>query len=321
MEFMQEILEKAKKVNGTIILPEANMDERVMSAARKIIETKLSKIIVLGREEQFDDVFQNNEFCEIIDIEKYEQIDDLINSLYELRKNKGMTIEQAKELIKEPIYFAMMLLKLDKADGIVAGAKYTTANVLRPALQIIKTKPNKSIVTGIMLMVKEEAKPLVYGDVSLIENPSSEELSEIAISCAEFYEKMTDSQPKVAMLSYSTKGSAKSEMVDKMQKATDLAKSKSNYLIDGEMQADCALDKETAQKKGITSEVGGNANVLIYPDLNAGNIAYKLTQRLGGYSAIGPIMLNFNKPVNDLSRGCNVDEIVNTVCITKLQIE
>ena len=321
MEFMQEILKKAKNVNGTIILPEANMDERVMSAARKIIETKLSKIIVLGRKDQFADVFQNNELCEIIDVEKYAQIDDLINSLYELRKNKGRTIEQAKELIKEPIYFAMMLLKLDKADGVVAGAKYTTANVLRPALQIIKTKPNKSIVTGIMLMVKEEAEPLVYGDVSLIENPTSEELSDIAISSAEFYEKMTDNQPKVAMLSYSTKGSAKSEMVDKMQKATDLAKSKSNYLIDGEMQADCALDKETAQKKGITSEVGGNANVLIYPDLNAGNIAYKLTQRLGGYSAIGPIMLNFNKPVNDLSRGCNVDEIVNTVCITKLQIE
>lgn len=321
MEFMQEILEKAKKINGTIILPEANMDERVMSAARKIIETKLSKIIVLGGNDQFDDVFQNNEFCEIIDIEKYAQKEDLIKLLYELRKNKGMTIEQAKELIKEPIYFAMMLLKSGKADGVVAGAKYTTADVLRPALQIIKTKPNKSIVTGVMLMVKAGAEPLVYGDISLVENPTSEELSDIAISSAEFYEKMTDNQPKVAMLSYSTKGSAKSEMVDKVQIATNLAKSKSNYLIDGEMQADCALDKETAKKKGITSEVGGNANVLIYPDLNAGNIAYKLTQRLGGYSAIGPIMLNFNKPVNDLSRGCNVDEIVNAVCITKLQID
>ena len=170
-------------------------------------------------------------------------------------------------------------------------------------------------------MLKEDKRPLFFGDVSLIEKPDSETLSEIAISNADFMHKVVGVEPKVAMLSYSTKGSAKGEMIDLITKATELAKQKSNYIIDGEMQADTCFDEVVAKRKGIAGELAGKANVLIFPDLNAGNIGYKLTQRLGGFSAIGPIMLNFNKPVNDLSRGCSVDEIVNTVCITKLQVE
>lgn len=320
MDVLKEIVKKAKNIDATIVLPEANLDERVKQAAEIILKKKLSKIIVFGKIDDYSSIF-NNENCQIIDIENYEKLDELASELFELRKAKGMTEEDAKNIIKKPEYFAMMLLKKGLADGVVAGAKFSTADTLRPALQIIKTKPNKKIVTGNMLMVKNGFRPLVYGDVSLIEKPDSETLSEIAISNAEFMQKVVGQTPKVAMLSYSTKGSAKGEMIDLVTIATQLAKQKSNYIIDGEMQADTCFDETVAKRKGINGELAGQANVLIFPDLNAGNIAYKLTQRLGGFSAIGPIMLNFNKPVNDLSRGCSVDEIVNTVCITKLQVD
>jgi len=320
MNILKEIIKKAKQVDATIVLPEAHLDERVKSAAGIILKKKLSKIIVFGKETDYPSIFKG-ENCQIIDIQTYEKLDELTASLFELRKAKGMTEEDAKIYIQKPEYFAMMLLKSGLADGVVAGAKFSTADTLRPALQIIKTKPNKKVVTGNMLMVKKGFRPLVFGDVSLIEKPDSETLSEIAISNAEFMQKVVGVEPKVAMLSYSTKGSAKGEMIDLVTTATKLAQVKSNYIIDGEMQADTCFDEVVAKRKGIAGELAGKANVLIFPDLNAGNIGYKLTQRLGGFSAIGPIMLNFNKPVNDLSRGCSVDEIVNTVCITKLQVE
>lgn len=319
MKILEELKEKAKKINGTIILPEAHTDERVMEAGKIALRDNIAEIIVFGKLEDYP-IDYNTPKCRIIDIATFEKKDEYINSLFELRKAKGMTIDEASTLINEPIYFTMMLLKDGQADGVVAGAKYSTADVLRPALQIIKTKPNKKIVTGNMLMLKEDSDPLVFGDVSLIEKPNVEQLAEIAIDNAEFMEKVVGVEPKVALLSYSTKGSAKSEMVDMVAEATKIAQSNSNYMIDGEMQVDSALDVNTAKKKGITSEVGGNANVLVFPDLNAGNIGYKLVARLGGYTAVGPIMLNFNKPVNDLSRGCTVDEIVNTISITKLMI-
>ena len=319
MKLLEELKQKAKNKDYSIVLPEANLDERVKQACAEILKSGLSKIIVFGKENEFPQEFLISTNCKIIDIETDEKSEEFANQLYELRKAKGMTIEEAKKLIKQPTYFAMMLLKNNMADGVVAGAKYSTADVLRPALQIIKTKPNKNIVTGGMLMLKEDCKPLFFGDVSLIENPTSEQLSEIAIANAEFMQKVVDVEPKVAMLSYSTKGSAKHEMVDKVRNATKLTQNK-GFIVDGEMQADCALDIATAQKKGINSEVGGNANVLVFPDLNSGNIGYKLTSRLAGYSAVGPIMLNFNKPINDLSRGCTVDEIINTVVITKLLV-
>lgn len=319
MKFIKQLHKRAKEIRGTIILPEANLDKRVYEAAKKILKNELCNIIVFGKFNEYDKDF-NNSRCTIIDIEHYKDLDMLANQLYELRKAKGLTLQDAQKLILDAGYFAMMLLKNGVADGVVAGAKWSTAQTLRPALQIIKTKKDKKCVTGSVLFIKDKYRPLVYGDCSLIENPDVEQLSEIAISNAEFMEKVIGETPKVAMLSYSTKGSAKHEMIDKVVNATKLAQSKCNYLIDGEMQGDSALELDTARKKGVLSKVGGNANVLIFPDLNAGNIGYKLTATFGGFLAIGPIMLNFNKPVNDLSRGCTVDEIVNTVCITKLQI-
>lgn len=319
MKILEELKKRAKNKDYKIILPEANIDERVLLACSNILKEDLSKLVVFGKTKEFPDEIANNSNCQIIDIESSEFNETFSNQLYELRKDKGMTKEEANKLVQIPIYFAMMMLKNNMADGVVAGAKYSTADVLRPALQIIKTKPNKKVVTGGMLMLKEDEKPLFFGDVSLIENPTSEQLCEIAIANAEFMEKVVGIEPKVAMLSYSTKGSAKSEMVDKVRLATELAQNK-GFMIDGEMQVDSALDLATAKKKGVNSEVGGDANVLVFPDLNAGNIGYKLVARLGGYDAIGPIMLNFNKPVNDLSRGCTVNEIINTVIITKLLV-
>lgn len=316
MKILKQLSNQAKKINATIILPEANADNRVYEACKIILKQKLAKIIVLGKAEQFDKSFKNKN-CQIIDIDSYNKT-DFSNQLFELRQHKGMTMQKATELVKKPLYFAMMLLKNNLADGLVAGACNTTADVLLPALQIIKAKSNKSVVTGSTLMIKNGCKPLMFGDVSLIENPTSDQLAEIAISNAEFMQNVMRLTPKVALLSYSTKGSAKNEMVTKVADAVKIANEKSNFLIDGEMQGDSALDKSTAYQKGVKSAVGGEANVLIFPDLNAGNIAYKLTSRLAGYTAIGPIMLNFNKPVNDLSRGSTVEEIVNTVVITKL---
>jgi len=320
MDIKSNIRNTAKSIKATIILPEANLDIRVKEACEVILKEKLSNIIIFGKQNEFPTTLTNNSNCKIIDIESYENLTEFASQLYELRKHKGLTQEQANELVKNPAYFAMMMLKNNLADGVVAGAKFTTADTLRPALQIIKTKPGKKSVVGSMIMVKENEKPLVFADVSLIEKPNAETLAEIAVSSAEFMEKVLNIEPKVAMLSYSTKGSASSEMVSEVQQATEIAK-QSRFLVDGEMQVDSALDLATATKKGVTSVVGGNANVLVFPDLNAGNIGYKLVARLGGYTAIGPIMINFNKPVNDLSRGCTVDEIVDTVCITKLQIE
>ena len=317
MKILNEIRERAKTRDLTIVLPEANMDERVMKACGEILNEGLSKLVVFGNKKEYDEKIYNNPNCKVIDIETSDLKNVLAEKLYELRKEKGLTTEEANVLISKPMYFAMMMLKNNMADGVVAGAKYSTADVLRPGLQIIKTKPGKKVVTGGMLMLKEDERPIFFGDVSLIENPTSEELVEIAEASADFMQKVIDVEPKVAMLSYSTKGSAKHEMVDKVRAATELAQNR-GFLIDGEMQADTALDIATAKKKGITSEVGGNANVLVFPDLNAGNIGYKLVARLGGYIAVGPIMLNFNKPINDLSRGCTVEEIVNTVLITKL---
>lgn len=316
MKILKQLSNQAKKINATIILPEANADNRVYEACKIILKQKLAKIIVFGKAEQFDKSFKNKN-CQIIDIDSYNKT-DFSNQLFELRQHKGMTRQKATELVKKPLYFAMMLLKNNLADGLVAGACNTTADVLLPALQIIKAKSNKSVVTGSTLMIKNSCKPLMFGDVSLIENPTSDQLAEIAISNAEFMQNVMRLTPKVALLSYSTKGSAKNEMVTKVADAVKIANEKSNFLIDGEMQGDSALDKSTAYQKGVKSAVGGEANVLIFPDLNAGNIAYKLTSRLAGYTAIGPIMLNFNKPVNDLSRGSTVEEIVNTVVITKL---
>ncbi len=319
MKIFKLMQQTAKQIDATIILPEANQDKRVYDACKMILKQKLANIIVFGKREQFEKSFYTPA-CQIVDIEAYNKA-DFAHQLFELRQNKGMTKQKANALVKKPLYFAMMMLYNNLADGVVAGACNTTADVLLPALQIIKTKPNKKFVTGSTLMLKDGCKPLLFGDVSLIENPDSETLAEIAISNAEFMQNVVKIEPKVALLSYSTKGSANNEMVTRVATATKLAQQNSKFMIDGEMQGDSALDLSTAKQKGVKSAVGGNANVLIFPDLNAGNIAYKLTSRLAGYTAVGPIMLNFKKPVNDLSRGSTVQEIVNTVIITKLQTQ
>jgi len=323
MNILEQLIEKSKTKTGKIVLPETLMDARVMEAVEKIVERNLSELVVFGKPENYSKTIVDSKLVTIIDIDNFAEYETFANALYELRKNKGMTIEVARETLKEPIYFACMLVKLGYADGIVAGAKYTTGDTLRPALQIIKAQPDKNLVAGSVLLLREEApEVMLFADASLNENPTAEQIVDIALGGAEFMEDVIGVEPQVAFLSYSTLGSAKSELVEKMQKAFTLTKEKNTkYNIDGEMQFDCAVDKPTATKKGITSSVGGNANVFVFPDLNAGNISYKIAARLGGYTAVGPIMINFNKPVNDLSRGCTAEEIVSTVCITKLQIK
>lgn len=319
-KILKQIIKNAKQTKGIILLPEARDDERVKHACELILKHEMGQIAVLGKPEQFDDVFKSQN-CIIID-DKDEKLKlSLANKLVAVRRRKGMTLDKAKELIEQPNYFSMMLLKAGMVDGVVAGAKWTTKDVLKPALQIIKTLPKKSICVGTMLMVKEDAEPKLFSDISLNLQPSSTELAEIAIASAEFMDKVVKQKPRVAMLSYSTNGSGAGESVDKVREATEIAKSKCEYLIEGEMQADVALDIEVAKTKKCTNKVAGKANVLIFPDINSGNIGYKLVSKMGGYQAIGPIILNFNKPVNDLSRGCNVDEIVYTVCITRLLID
>ena len=322
MNILEELLNRAKQRKGKIVLPEALLDSRVYDALEEIVNKGLSEVIVFGKPADYSDNIKNSNLVTIIDIEGYSELDSLAVKLYELRKHKGLTEVEAKNLVKDPIYFACMLLYTGKADGLVAGAKYTTSDTLRPALQIIKAEPNKNLVAGSVLLLREQVpEVMLFADASLNENPSAEQLVDIALGGADFVKNVLDIEPKIAFLSYSTLGSAKSELVDKMSKACALTKEKnSGYLIDGEMQFDCAVDETTAKRKGITSQVGGHANVFVFPDLNGGNIAYKIASRLGGYTAVGPIMVNFRKPVNDLSRGCTVDEIVSTVAITKLQI-
>ncbi|MDD4530493.1 MAG: phosphate acetyltransferase, partial [Candidatus Gracilibacteria bacterium] len=247
------------------------------------------------------------------------------NEFFELRKEKGITKEQTLEIIKDPLYFGVMMVKKGDADGMVAGAIHATSDTLRPALQIIKTALDAKIVSSFFVMVVPECNygsdgVFVYTDCGLIENPEAEQLSEIAISGAKSFQSLVGETPKVAMLSYSTYGSAKSELTEKVIKATELTKSKApNLLIDGELQFDAAIIESVAKSKAPTSPIKGQANVLVFPDLNAGNIAYKLTQRLAKAEAYGPITQGLAKPVNDLSRGCSVDDIVGVVAITCVQ--
>lgn len=312
---------QAKNKTGKIILPEANLDDRVKLACEKILKEKLSDIIIFGNDDDFPKYFKNNSHCEIVDINNKSKQKEMANLLFELRKEKGMSLNEAKKLVKNPIYFACLMLKKGDASGMVAGAHFTTADTLRPALQIVKTKPNKSVVSSCMLMTKKNISPMLFADVSIIKNPTSENLCEIAISTAEFMKNVLGIEPKVAMLSYSTNGSASDDSIDKIKQAVKQANQQSEYQIDGEMQADVALSPIVAKKKGMGGMVAGEANVLVFPDLNSANISYKLVARLGNFVASGPIMLGFNKPVSDLSRGCNVEEIINAVMITKLQIE
>ena len=314
------------------MLPESE-DIRTLKATQIALKEKYVNIVLVGNEEIIKQKTQENniniEGATIInpqtskDYEKYAQL------LYELRKNKGMTIEQAKELVLNPVYFGMLMVKDEetKADGLVSGAAHSTADTLRPALQILKTAPDTKLVSAFFVMVVPDCEygengTFIFGDAGLNENPNPDQLSEIAISSSKSFEQLVQKEPKVAMLSYSSHGSAHSELTEKVIEATNLLKEKEpNLIADGELQLDAAIIPEVAASKAPTSPLKGEANVLIFPNLDAGNIGYKLVQRLGKAEAYGPLCQGIAKPVNDLSRGCSAEDIAGVIAITAVQAQ
>lgn len=330
MSFIENVKQRAKKQMKTIILPEAE-DIRVIEAASKVIEQGFAKVILLGNEEQIrkdaNDKNLDLNGIEIIDPNKSEKKEEYAEALFELRKKKGMTLEEAKKIILEPIYYGMMMLKNNEADGLVSGAAHSTANTLRPALQILKTAPDTKLVSAFFVMVVPDCEygsngTFIFGDSGLNANPNPEELSEIAISSSKSFKQLVGEEPKVAMLSYSTYGSAKSELTEKVIEATKLLKEKEPDLkADGELQLDAAIIPEVAKSKAPDSPIAGEANVLIFPDLDAGNIGYKLVQRLAKAEAYGPLCQGIAKPVNDLSRGCSYQDISGVIAITAVQAQ
>ena len=324
MDIISRLYNKAREKKGKIVLPEAVLDERVMQACKKIVEDEMSELVLLGKPEQYPAELRANPLVTIINPSVYVRKVEMIKLLMQKRKKSKLTYEQASEMLQDPRYFATMLVEMKEADGMVLGAYYTSADALRPALQIIKGKEGQRVVGSMLINRDDFIEPNLYLDVSLNENPNAQELAEIGLAGADFYRNVLNREPKVAFLSYSTYGSAQGELVEKVRTATftaqEMAKEK-DYIIEGEMQFDSAVVPEVARTKCPTSFIKGKANVFVFPDLNCGNIAYKIAQRLGKCQAVGPIMLNFRYPVNDLSRGCSVKDIYDTVVITKLQIE
>ena len=332
MSFIDDVKQRAKKDIKTIILPEAE-DIRILKATEIVLNEKYANIILIGNKEEINKKAKENNIniqgAEIIDPNNSENYEKYVNLLYELRKNKGMTIEKAREITKDPVYFGMLMLKDEdsKVDGLVSGAIHSTSDTLRPALQILRTAPDTKLVSAFFVMVVPDSKygekgTFIIGDAGLNENPGEEELAEIAISSSKSFRQLVQKEPKVAMLSYSTHGSAKSELTQKMINATKILKEKAPDLkSDGELQLDAAIVPEIAEMKAPTSEIKGEANVLIFPDLNAGNIGYKLVQRLGKAEAYGPLCQGIAKPVNDLSRGCSSEDVAGVVAITAVQAQ
>ena len=328
MSFIDGLKDKAKQNIKTIILTESE-DKRVLKAAQKVKEEGFAKIILIGNEDDAKKLAKENDIdisgIQIINPEISEKFEEYANAFYELRKAKGMTIEKARETLKDNMYFGTMMVKLGDADGLVSGACHSTANTLRPALQILKTAPGTKLVSAFFLMVVPDCEYgengiFIFGDSGLVENPTPDELSEIAISSSKSFEQLTGKQSKVAMLSYSTYGSAHSELTEKVIEGTKLLKEKVPDLIcDGELQLDAAIIPEIAASKAPGSPLKGEANTLIFPNLDAGNIGYKLVQRLAKAEAYGPLCQGIARPVNDLSRGCNSDDIVGVVAITAVQ--
>lgn len=330
MSFIENIKTKAKSDIKTIVLPEAT-DIRTLEATSIVLKEGFANIILVGNEEEILKKSNENNFdvskATIIDPKASKKYDEYVNSFYELRKAKGMTIEKAKELMLDSVYYGMMMVKAGDADGLVSGAIHSTADTLRPALQILKTAPNTKLVSAFFVMDVPDCKfgnngIFVFGDCALNENPDSEALSEIAIASAKSYKQLVGEEAKVAMLSYSTYGSAKSESTEKVIEATKLVREKAPEIeVDGEMQLDAAIVPEVGKSKAPESKIAGQANTLIFPDLNAGNIGYKLVQRLGKAEAYGPLCQGIAKPVNDLSRGCSSRDIVGVVALTAVQAQ
>ena len=330
MSFIEEIKEKARKDIKTIILPESD-DIRVLEAASNVTKEGFAKIILVGNSLEIKEKAESNNIdistVEIVDPNNSEKYDEYVNEFYELRKEKGITIDDAKEIIKNNVYFGMMMVKQGDGDGLVSGAAHSTSDTLRPALQILKTVPNTKLVSAFFIMEVPNCKYgengiFIFADSGLNEYPDSDSLSEIAISSSESFRKLIGKEPKVAMLSYSTYGSAHSPLTEKVVEATKLVKQKTlNLVVDGELQLDAAIVPEIAKSKAPDSPLEGKANVLIFPDLDAGNIGYKLVQRLANAEAYGPLCQGIAKPVNDLSRGCSSKDIEGVIAITCVQAQ
>jgi len=330
MGVMESIIRRAKVSRKTIVLPEAN-DIRTLKATEKVIKEEIADIILLGKEEEIKANAKDKDIdisnAVIINPEESDRFDLYVDKLVEMRQKKGMTKEKAQEIMKDPLYFGTMMVKLGDADGMVAGAVNSTPDVWRPVLQIIKTRPGISVASSCFLMEVPNCQygengVFIYADCGLNPDPSAEELAAIAIAAADSARVLAEMEPRIAMLSFSTKGSAKHENVDKVIQAVEIAKKMApDLLIDGELQVDAALDPEVGRQKAPGSPVAGKANVLIFPDLGAGNIAYKLTERLAKAMALGPLSQGLAKPVNDLSRGCSADDIVNVIAITALEAQ
>lgn len=312
------------KENPKKIVFTEGTDPRILEASSRLLASTFLAPILIGKKEEVEKVAEESGFnirgAEIIDPESYEEMDAMAEALYEIRKSKGMTLEQARETCLQANYFGTMLVKMGKADALLGGATYSTADTVRPALQIIKTKPGKKIVSSCFILVRESATDgntvLAMGDCAINIKPTEDELAEIAVECAECA-KIFGIDPKVGFLSYSTLGSGKGEDVDKMREAATKAKKMAPELpIIGEVQFDAAVSPRVARTKCPDSNVAGSVNTFIFPDINAGNIGYKIAQRLGHFDAYGPIMLGLNAPINDLSRGCNAQEVYSMAIIT-----
>ncbi|WP_163192621.1 phosphate acetyltransferase [Clostridium thermarum] len=330
MEFMQKIWQMAQQDKKRIVLPEGE-EERTLLACETIVKNGLAELVLVGNigkiKSKAKEIGANIEGIAIEDPENSERTSLFAQQFYELRKSKGMTMEKAEKIVRDPLYYGTMLVKLGYVDGMVSGAVHTTGDLLRPGLQIVKTAPGVSVVSSFFIMVVPDCKygeegMLVFSDCAVNPNPNAEQLASIAIATAETAKNLCGIDPKVAMLSFSTMGSADHELVEKVRKATEIAKERRpDLLIDGEMQLDAAIVKKVADQKAPGSKVAGNANVLIFPDLQAGNIGYKLVQRFAKAEAIGPICQGFARPINDLSRGCSAEDIVNVVAVTAVQAQ
>lgn len=321
MELLNQIKEKARSRNKKIVLPESH-DERVLKAAEMLTKEKICKVITLGNPSKVNEDAKKLGVdltgVEIADHLTHPKFDEFSNIYYELRKKKGMTPEQAKETMKRDLFFAAMMLREGLVDGSVAGSFASTADVMKAGIQIVGMPEGISIVSSFFLMIFKD-KTFSFADCAVVPNPDAEQLADIAISTADNHKKLTGEEPLVAMLSFSTKGSATHELVDKVIKATELVKTKRPDLhVDGEIQFDAAIIESIGKRKAPNSNVAGKAKVLIFPDLNAGNIGYKIAERLGGAQAVGPMVQGLRKPFFDLSRGCSVDDIVNTAAINVL---
>lgn len=315
MDIIESIRQRAKEKAKTIVLPRSS-DERVLKAAEYLTEQGLCSVVLVKNEDSAETTLP------MVDPEEHPKFDQYVAAFYDRRKHKGITEEQARQIVADPLFFAASMLAAGDADGCVAGSVSTTGDVLRAAIQTIGLKPGSSVVSSTFLMSFDDGRVYTYGDCAVVPYPTSEQLASIAVDSAQTHQKLTDEAPKVAMLSFSTKGSARHERVELVADALEIAKKINPALnVDGELQFDAALLPQIGEKKAPGSPVAGRANVFVFPNLDAGNIGYKITERLAGATATGPVIQGLAKPMMDLSRGCSWEDIVNTSCVAALLSE